>query len=89
MGPCHVLTAGHCVLNPQEFEYANDLQFQLVPMHNGNFKYSFNGEEIKVTNRWQTLSDPAFDVAIVKVNDPSNQIIDEIGYPSLIILFSL
>lgn len=78
VGPCHYLTAGHCVFDPQSFQVRGDLDFS--PGRNGRESLfplgRFRALRINPSERWVRGADPRYDAAIVQVSGRPG---DEIG----------
>ncbi|GMH43806.1 hypothetical protein BSKO_11740 [Bryopsis sp. KO-2023] len=85
IGRCHVLTAGHCVLNPNEFQLSKKLKF--TPAQNGPISEApfgtFDFKDVKVARRWAIFSDPANDVAVIHLEGISRLVDETLGYLSV------
>lgn len=78
VGPCHYLTAGHCVFDPLAFQVRRPIDFN--PGRNGlNSLFPlgrFQAVRTLPAVRWTTMVDPRYDAAIVQVQGRPG---DEIG----------
>lgn len=78
VGPCHYLTAGHCVFDPESFQVRNQLEFS--PGRNGRESLfplgRYQALRINPSDRWIRGGDPRYDAAIVQVSGRPG---DEIG----------
>lgn len=76
-----MLTAGHCVLNPGEFEVSTKLKFtpaQNGPMSSAPFG-TFDFSEVKIARRWAVYSDPAHDLALVHIKGIADLVDSDLG----------
>lgn len=77
VGPCHYLTAGHCVFDHETFQVRRPLDFN--PGRNGIDSLfplgRFQAIRTLPSKRWSTFGDPRYDAAIVQVDGrPGDQI---------------
>ncbi|GMH33189.1 hypothetical protein BSKO_01023 [Bryopsis sp. KO-2023] len=68
VGPCHVLTAGHCVYSHERREYSSQLSF--YPARNGRNNVPARAwKEYKVSPNWLQFQDYNADYAIVSLKE--------------------